>query len=260
MINGLNLSLSLGRKRVLDDVSISVLPGELLVVCGPNGAGKSTLLSALVGDHKSLRGAITYEGVSLDHMSSKALAEKRAVLEQSPSLSAHFTVREVIELSIPLGLSPQKTDALVRSLLNDLRLVELQNQAVHTLSGGQRHRTHLGRVLAQLEANKELGIDGYLFLDEPTSSLDLAHQIAVMQTARSIAQKGAGVMVVLHDLNLAAAYADRIALMKEGRIESVGTAEMVLTDVCLSHIYETDVSVDYHSNGQISILPKYAAA
>ncbi len=260
MISGLNLTLSFGKKRVLDDVSISVLPGELLVVCGPNGAGKSTLLSALVGDHKSLRSAVTYEGVRLDNMSSTTLAGKRAVLEQSPSLSANFTVKEVIELSIPLGLSPQKTDALVRSLLSDLRLVELQDQDVHTLSGGQRHRTHLGRVLAQLEANKVLGVNGCLFLDEPTSSLDLAHQISVMQTARSIAQKGAGVMVVLHDLNLAAAYADRIALMKEGRIECIGTVEMVLTDACLSHIYETYVSVDYHPNGQISIQPKYAAA
>ena len=260
MINGLNLSLSFGNKKVLNDASISILPGEVLVVCGPNGAGKSTLLSALAGDHKSLRNSVVYEGVRLNEMSSQTLAEKRAVLEQSPSLSANFTVREVIGLSIPLGLSPSRTDVLVKSIIADLALNDLQDQAVNTLSGGQRHRTHLGRVLAQLKANKELGKDGFLFLDEPTASLDLAYQIYVMKTARLVAEEGTGVMVVLHDLNLAAAYADRIALMKNGRIECVGSVKKVLTSQRLTNIYETAVSVAHHSNGQLSILPEYIAA
>lgn len=260
MINGLNLSLHFGNKHVLNDISISILPSEVLVVCGPNGAGKSTLLSALVGDHKSLINSVIYEGVRLGGMSPQILAKKRAVLEQTPSLSANFTVREVIELSIALEFPPLKTHALVNSILEDLALGELQNQPVDTLSGGQRHRTHLGRVLAQLKANKALGYDGYLFLDEPTASLDLAHQISVMKTARLVAKRGTGVMIVLHDLNLAAAYADRIALMKDGRVECVGTVEAVLTSQRLSHVYETSVSVGHHSNGQLSIQPEYIAA
>jgi len=260
MINGLNLSLSFGNKRVLQDVSISVVPGEVLVVCGPNGAGKSTLLSALVGEHRELRSSVIYEGVPLSEMPSYTLASKRAVLEQSPSLSANFNVRELIELSIPIGLSPSNTDILINSLLKDLALVEFQNQPVEALSGGQRHRAHLGRVLAQLYANKKLETDGYLFLDEPTASLDMAHQISVMKTARKVAQHGAGVMVVLHDLNLAAAYADRIALMEDGHIECVGSIANVLTSERLSNVYETAISVEHSPNGQFYIQPKYIAA
>ena len=259
MIEARGITMHYGHKPVLNNVSVTITPKQVLAVCGPNGAGKSSLLSALTGDVKNLKHKITYDAVPLDQVTAKELAHKRAVLEQTPSLTADFTLAELIELSVPIDLPPKDTDLLVHKIINDLGLSEFKGQHVRKLSGGQRHRAHLGRVLAQLQANKSLGQDGYLFLDEPTASLDLAHQISVMKTARDISKGGSGVLVVLHDLNLAAAYADQVALMKDGHIVYLGPVNEVLTAEHLSEVYETEIIVETHKGGQISIRPSYVS-
>lgn len=260
MIQGRDISLTYGRKTILHNVDAEVRFGTVVALCGPNGAGKSTLLSALAGDAKLAGGRITYGAAFSDDLTAKELAEKRAVLEQTPSLSARFSVDELVRLSVPLDLSPAETDGLVSAVLAQLGLGAFAHRMVETLSGGQRHRAHLARVLAQLRANRDLFGPNHLFLDEPTASLDILHQIEVMKAARAEARQGSGVLVVLHDLNLAAAFADQVVLMKEGRVVQSGTIGAVLQSKTLSEVYGTSIIVEKQGAAPLTIRPCFEGA
>lgn len=257
MITGRNITVSFGAKPVLRGVDVDVPFGQVLALCGPNGAGKSTLLSALVGDLANYSGSVSYGSTDLSEMPPADLARRRAVLEQTPTLSAAFTVAEVVRLSIPIELAPPETDTLIETVISQLGLTEFADTPVPNLSGGQRHRAHLARVLAQLNANRNLFGPGYLFLDEPTASLDILHQIEVMKTAKVMAKQGAGVLVVLHDLNLAAAFADSICLMRDGQVVKAGTVGEVFRATILSEVYATPIAVEKMSNGPLLIHPDY---
>lgn len=255
MIKAQNLSLSFGSKRILQSVDAEVHLGKIVALCGPNGAGKSTLLSAMAGDLSFSGGVIEYAQTPLSDMPPQQLARQRAVLEQSPSLTARFTVDELMRLSVPIEVSPSKTDQLVQSLLDQLGLLAFQHKMVETLSGGQRHRAHLARVLAQLRSNRDLFGPNCLFLDEPTASLDVLHQIEVMKIAKAEAKSGTGVLVVLHDLNLAAAFADTVILMQNGAVAKAGTVGEVFQARVLSEVYGTPIVVEKHGAGPLHIRP-----
>lgn len=254
MFSARNLSLSHGRKIVVHDVDLDIKPGEVLVLCGPNGAGKSTLLSAFSGDLKPTAGHITIDGQDPNLYSVSDLALKRAVLEQSPSLSAPFTLEQLVGLSIPIAISPEKAHALIIDAVEQVGLSDFMQTPVYNMSGGQQHRAHLARTLCQLGAGEYLGEGGYLLLDEPTASLDIAFQISAMEVAHAASRGGAGVLVVLHDLNLAAAYADRIGLMKDGKMVAIGSPETVFTQDRLTSVYGAPIRVERATNG-ITILP-----
>lgn len=260
MIEGRDITMRFGDVEVLSHVDIDVPYGKVLALCGPNGAGKSTLLSALAGDLSKMTGQVRYNEVELGDIPAYKLAQNRAVLEQSPSLSANFTVHELVALSIPIELPPTQVDTLIPTTLGELGLNMFADKLVAQLSGGQRHRAHLARVLAQLHANKILYGPGYLFLDEPTASLDVLHQIEVMKVARKAAKSGAGVLVVLHDLNLAAAFADQVVLMAAGSIASAGTVGEVFQNNTLSQVYGTPIIVEKPSNGTLFVHPDFRAA
>lgn len=256
MLEARNVTLAHGRKSVVQGVDLTLHVGEVLALCGPNGAGKSTMLSAFAGDLRAVGGDVRLDHTDMRDLSAKELARQRAVLEQSPSLSAPFTVEELSRLSIPLELPPDATDETVNGILQRLGLTEMQHTPVHELSGGQQHRAHLARTLCQLEAGRQLGGGKYLLLDEPTASLDIAHQIAVMEAAYVTSRQNSGVMVVLHDLNLAAAFSDRIGLMADGKIVAIGTPTEVLTEACLSDVYHTPISVNL-VDGKLTIAPVF---
>lgn len=257
MLEAKNLTLAHGRKAVVHGVDLTLHVGEILALCGPNGAGKSTMLSAFAGDLSAEGGVVCLEQSDMRDLSAKELAKQRAVLEQSPSLSASFTVEELSRLSIPLELSPQATDETVDAVLNRLGLTEMQHSPVHELSGGQQHRAHLARTLCQLEAGRQLGGGKYLLLDEPTASLDIAHQIAVMEAAYATSRQNSGVLVVLHDLNLAAAFSDRIGLMADGKMVAIGTPTEVLTEARLTEVYQTPIRV-HVVDGKLTISPVFS--
>lgn len=257
MFQARNVSIRRNKRNVVQNVDLDLQPGEVLALCGPNGAGKSTLLSAFAGDSPVASGKVVLDGKDLIDLSVKDLAMQRAVLEQSPSLSASFTVDELTRLSIPLELTPADTERTVNSVLQQLDLYNLRHKTVYELSGGQQHRTHLARTLCQLEAGRQLGGGQYLLLDEPTASLDIAFQITVMEAAHRAAQNGVGVLVVLHDLNLAAAYCDYIAIMKSGKLCSIGKPVDVLTADNLSEIYGTPIRVE-NIDGRLSVLPSFS--
>lgn len=238
------------------NATFAIRPGEVVTLCGPNGAGKSTLLSALAGDQLATVGHTFIDGQRLSSLKPSDLARKRAVLEQSPGLTAAFTVSQLAGLSVGIDVSPTDTCQIIDQALKDVGLLGDAQKYVALLSGGQRHRAHLARVLSQLAAAGEQS-GKYLLMDEPTSSLDLAHQISVMKVARRVAARGVGVLIVLHDLNLAAAFSDRVALMHRGELLLEGPPIDVFTEDLLSDVYETALKVEVFSSKSIQVTPVY---
>jgi len=255
MLEAIGVGHSFGRTQVLREVSLAVRPGEMVALCGPNGAGKSTLLAAMAGDFAPREGEVRIDGRNITELPPDVLARRRAVLEQTPTLSAAFTVRELLALGIPRDVPPERANLLIRETLRDVALADRAGDNCLILSGGQRHRAHLARVLVQLAASDRAA--GYLMLDEPTASLDIAHQIATMRIARRAARLGEGVLVVLHDLNLAAAFADRVVLMHRGQVVADGAGADVFTAARLSAIYETEIAVERAGDGRPRIVPVY---
>ncbi|MEO0558358.1 MAG: heme ABC transporter ATP-binding protein [Bacteroidota bacterium] len=235
-------TVRIGSATLLDGLSLGISPGEVVAVVGPNGAGKTTSLRLLAGETEPTQGRVLLDGQRLDASPMGALALRRAVLPQQSSLGFGFSTLDVVLL----GRTPHSTgrradlDAAARAMRR-AGVEHLAAQRYPTLSGGERQRVHLARVLAQLDGTPDG--DRYLLLDEPTSALDLGHQHAVLRVAREEAANGTGVLAVLHDLNLAAQYADRIAVLAEGQLVALGTAESVLTPAIVQCAFGISVMV-----------------
>lgn len=240
-----------GQRTVLDRVDLVVRPGELLAVLGPNGAGKSTVLAALSGDVGVTAGAAKLEGRSLTAWGPRDLARRRAVLLQSGGVAFPFSVLDVVRM----GRTPWRDtsaeagdDDAVDRALAVMELGELAHRPVTSLSGGERARVGLARTLAQ-----ETGI---LLLDEPTAALDLHHAEVALQHLRGLAASGRAVAVVLHDLDLASAYADRVVLFAAGRVVADGPPGTSLNPTVLSDAYGHPVEVVRHpTSGRAVVLP-----
>ncbi|MFC5742539.1 heme ABC transporter ATP-binding protein [Dyella tabacisoli] len=233
-----DVHLSRGGRRVLQEVSLTARPGRLLVLVGPNGAGKSSLLGVLAGLLAPSLGRASLDDLPLSQWSLPALARRRAMLSQHVQLGFAFRVDEVVML----GRSPHATGgasakdgSVVDAALRAAQAWHLRERNYLELSGGERQRVQLARVLAQVWERS----DGpaWLLLDEPEAGLDIAHQHFVLQQARKMAQQGYGVIAVLHDLNLAARYADEVALLAQGRLLRHGSPSHALDPQVLSAVY-----------------------
>lgn len=245
-----------GRPR-LDGVSLRIVPGEIVVAVGPNGAGKSTLLRTLCGEVRQQSGSIEVDGRGLETHDRGSLARRRAVLLQEVPLRFPFTVAEVVQL----GRSPHgagRTTAtdrrIVGAALEALDLGELGRRFYPTLSGGERQRVQLARVLAQIWEAAD-GQQRYLLLDEPTASFDPAHQHQALSLVRTFARAGVGVLVVLHDLSLARAYADRVAILQAGRLYAEGTAAKVLCSNTVDPAFGVQTVVAHGPSGETYLIP-----
>ena len=246
-----SVTVRAGAATLLDALSLHVAPGEVLAVVGPNGAGKTTALRVMAGETVPASGQATLDGRPLAATPPDRLARRRAVLPQESALAFGFTALDVVLL----GRTPHRTTrrddlAAAGRAMAEAGVDHLADRRYPTLSGGERQRVHLARVLAQLDAGESAG-DGaaagrYLLLDEPTSALDLGHQHAVLKTARRQAAAGTGVLAVLHDLNLAAQYADRIAVLAAGRLVAVGRPHAVLTPTVVRCAFGITVMVTAH--------------
>lgn len=251
MFEAKDITVAVGAKKILEDASLEINPGEVVALLGANGAGKSTLLKAMCGDVKTLKGEITLESRRLLNWNYHELARKRAVLSQNSSLNFPFTAREVVLLGRNphiRGTESRKDLEIIDEALKTVEAELFANQSFPTLSGGEQQRVHLARVLAQIWEKPKDSSARYLLLDEPTSSLDLAHQHLTLQIARKFSRANTGVLVVLHDLNLAANYADRICLMKAGRIYKNGTPSEILTAPNVKEVFDFDVSILQHAD------------
>lgn len=258
MLAAEGIGVRLGGRWVLRGVDLAVAPGEVLALVGPNGAGKSTLLACLSGAGRPDEGRALIDGIAPTALSPAALALRRAVLDQSPETAAAFRLDALAALAIPREIAPREAGAIVARALAAVGLSALADRPVDRLSGGERHRGHMARVLAQHHAARALGHGRWLMLDEPTASLDLAHQASVLRAARAAAADGAGVLAVLHDLTLAAAMADRVAVMRAGRLIACGPPAEVLTPERLAAIYGLPVAVERTTTGALAVVPDYA--
>ncbi|AEI45314.1 ABC transporter ATP-binding protein [Paenibacillus mucilaginosus] len=226
-----------GARIVLREIDLEVRQGEWLGILGPNGSGKSTLLHLLSGVEAPDQGSIELDGQPLAGYSRKALARLLAVLPQDALPPLGFTVREIVEMGrYPyqnwLGDEREDRSALVERILSWLKLEELQERTVDALSGGERQRVALGRALAQEPR--------LLLLDEPTTFLDIGYQLEMLERIdRWKEENGMTVVSVLHDLNLASMFCDRLLLLQEGRIRAIGTPEQVLQPAGLEEVYGT---------------------
>ncbi len=240
------------------ELTLAITPGEVVGIIGPNGSGKSTLLKLLAGLLRPQQGEVQLDGHPLGHYAIRTLAQRVAVVPQSVQFVFPFTVREIVGmgrmpyraersgwwggLSLPVrqaGIESQADREVVQAALAEMELGPIADRSILELSGGERQKVLLARALAQQPS--------ILLLDEPTASLDLHHQAAVYRRVRALNRDG-GVTIVLvsHDLNLAALFARRLILLDRGRVRRVGTPDEVLTQTELDALYAQSVVVDRH--------------
>lgn len=244
MLRANNLLIRRGKRTVLTNIDIELRPGEVLGVLGPNGAGKSTLLAALCGELATSEGRVSLDERPLADWPGQERAKRLAVLPQSSSLSFAFSVNEIVGMGRLPHASGRVRDAeIVAEALKAADALHLAGRSYLALSGGERQRVHLARVLAQLWP----GAEGQtLLLDEPTSMLDPLHQHTILQAVRDFAERGVAVLVILHDLNLAARYCDQLLLLHQGLPHAYGPPAEVLTTETLAVVYGLQVLIHQH--------------
>ena len=247
------LRFSYGQHAVIDGISFSVAPGEMLGILGPNGSGKSTLLRLLSGVLAPASGAVHVQGRALTSYSRRQLGQAIAVVPQDTVIEFPFSVTEVVLMgrSPHLGGFAFEGDRDVQVAHQAMRrtgVLDLAHRSIHELSGGERQRVVLARALAQ-EAS-------IMLLDEPGAFLDIRHTVEIYDLLQDLQREGRSIITVLHDLNLAALYCDRVALLKAGRLFRLGTPAEVITYEALTEVYETEVYVDTNDiTGAVNVLP-----
>ncbi|MBF9051749.1 heme ABC transporter ATP-binding protein [Roseobacter sp. HKCCD9010] len=241
MLSAENIHVSLSGTAVLKGVSLAAAPGQVTVIVGPNGSGKTTLLRA-VTQELSYDGIIRLEGSDIAALPGWQLAARRAVLPQASRIAFPFTVLEIVRLGMMASATPppegRASEALAR-----VGLAGFEGRFYQELSGGEQQRAQLARVLTQVWEPSSPGGPRWLLLDEPVSSLDIGHQLEVMDLMAAYARNGGGVIAVMHDLNLTAMYADQVILLSDGRCLATGPPAHVLTDELLSKAYDCELRV-----------------
>ncbi|MEP4548343.1 MAG: heme ABC transporter ATP-binding protein [Saccharospirillum sp.] len=241
----LTLSLIPGQP-VLTDVSIRVTPGKVTALVGQNGAGKSTLLKALSGELTPEQGKVTLHDKPIHDWEGQDRARLLSVLPQQHALNFEFRVEEVVTLGrYPHGTGHQRDKQIVKEALALCDLSQFSQRSIDDISGGERQRVHLARVLAQIWETQPEG-PCFLLLDEPTTGLDLSHQQALFKAVQYFARREVGILLVVHDLNLAARYADQVVLMHQGHIVAQGTPDQVFQADTLQRYFDLAVTVQRH--------------
>ncbi|MER8368098.1 heme ABC transporter ATP-binding protein [Mesorhizobium sp. M1378] len=262
MIEARDVSVAIGGKRIVANVDFAARPGEIAAIVGPNGSSKTTFLRALSGD-LAYSGEVTVNGRNLSAMKPVEAATVRAVLPQAATLSFPFTVREIVRLGLVGGRSgvlPGEDQRLPERALARVDLDGFAGRFYQELSGGEQQRVQLARVLCQVWAPVLDGKPRYLFLDEPVSSLDIKHQLIIMDIARDFARRGGGVVAILHDLNLTAMYADRIFVMHRGKLAATGSPQQVLSDELIEKVFDCRLKVGVLPAANMPfVLPQSAA-
>jgi iron complex transport system ATP-binding protein len=230
-------------RHLLDRVDCTLRAGEVLAIAGANGAGKSTLLRVLAGDLVPDAGEVCLDATPLHEWCRGALARRRAVLPQHSPLSFPFTAHEVVRLGRAPFADGARSSDVASEALDAVGLRAVAQRSYDRLSGGERQRVHLARVLAQLWDVTTNGPSGFCLLDEPASALDPRQQLLLQQQIRAMAARGIGVGVVLHQLALGAACADRFLLLASGRVVATGTPREVLTPAILEATFAVPFGV-----------------
>ncbi len=259
MIKIQDVSARIGSKTIISGVSFTAEPGRFTAILGPNGSGKTTLLRAISGD-LPYGGSITLNGHEISAMRPAEQAGYRAVLPQANTLSFPFTVHEIVRLGITggrSGLSQRDAGRLPEQALARVDLSGFSGRFYQELSGGEQQRVQLARVLCQVWEPVLDGVPRALLLDEPVSSLDIRHQLAILQLARDYAEAGGCVVAILHDLNLAAMFADHMVVMRQGQLFAQGAPGEVIGDALIEDVFGCRLKVAATPGaGQPFVLPQ----
>lgn len=241
-----------GDRPVLDGVSITVGRGECVAVVGPNGAGKSSLVSAIGGDLPLHSGRVAIDGCALGAMDHRARARARAILTQQVTVALGFTVHEVIAM----GREPwrgcpeaQADEHHIAGAMEAVDVAHLADRPVQNLSGGEQSRVAIARTLAQSAR--------LLVWDEPTAALDVEHQVSALGAMRRHVTSGGSALLVLHDLTLAAAVADRVVVLAGGQVVAAGTVDQVLTPALIRDVYRAEVECVTTPRGGRALVPVF---
>jgi iron complex transport system ATP-binding protein len=248
------ITVNLGDKLIINNLSISVSPEKIMSIVGPNGSGKSTLLKALSRNLKPSAGTINLFGLDIQSYSAQKLASQMAVLHQAARAPSDLTVRDLVEY----GRFPHRKwwqnknkddEDIVDSALIDTGLIKLANRLVNTLSGGEQQRAWIAMALAQRPR--------ILLLDEPTTYLDIAHQLEIMELIADLNKsQGLTIVMVLHDLNQAAQYSDTIAVLQQGKLYSLGSPREIITPLMLRDIFGVEADIWLDDDGRLLCLAK----
>lgn len=255
MLEALNISYKAGKKQLLVPVSLSFEPGLFHVIMGPNGAGKSTLLKLLAGSGQPATGKVLLSGKDLKQYTQKELATKRAVLSQHYHISFPITVQDVVLMGrYPYyNQQPRPEDlAICREAMTRMEVADMADRDYATLSGGEAQKVQMSRVLAQIEGNKSS--PKILFLDEPVSNLDMRYQYELMRVAKDLCSRHHTIIAILHDINLALSFADRIYFMKEGKLVYESKEPLRLKKEIIDDVFGVSSSIIYSEEKPVVVV------
>lgn len=246
-----DLSVGYGRRRVLEEISLKASEGEVVGIIGPNGSGKTTLLKAITKVLDPISGTVLIDGTDVDEMQSTQIAKKVAVVSQVISINFEFTVEDIVLMGRTPYIKGSETFEdikIVRDAMEKTNTFFLKDRLITRLSGGELQRVIIARAFAQ---NPKI-----LLLDEPTSHLDITNQIDILNLVKNASRKGMVVVAVIHDLNLAAYYCDKICLLQDGELISVGTPDHVLTPSNIKRAFNITVEVILNKiTNSLSVIP-----
>lgn len=250
MINIKNIAVKRGGKVIVKNVSFTIETGKISVLIGRNGAGKSTLLDTISGRYADYSGKIQWDNLSLESMNLNDLANRRAVLSQQVNVAFPISVWNLVEMGTYAAmenLSRKKIGQLVEYALEEVKMLSFAHRDFPTLSGGEQKRVLLAKCIVQLHCSKLSNTPKYLFLDEPTASLDIEQQYKLIDILKYLVKRhNIGVFAILHDINLAAQFADEILLMKSGTIRHIGTPKTVINTENLKDTFGIKTIIQPH--------------
>lgn len=250
MIEVKDISVRKGKNQIIKKLSLRIRPGKITVVVGNNGAGKTTLLESLTGANPVEEGEIIWDRISLNKMNLKNLAQRRAVLSQSVKVNFPVIVSDLVKMGTYVAdekLPEKKINTLVDHALKDVELFTFKDRVFNTLSGGEQKRVLLAKCLVQLNCCNWANINKYIFLDEPTASLDIQQQYKLIEKIKYLVKRrNIGVFAIFHDINLAAQFADEILMLNSGKLIKRGSPKEVLTSENLETILGIHAIVQPH--------------
>lgn len=245
MLRTAGIHYSVGKKLILNDINTEFHPGEFNMILGPNGSGKSTFLKIFSGEIHRNDGNVYYAGKKIREIKNDELAKYRAVMSQQPELSFPLMVNEVVMMGrYPhFVFNPGKKDeAICEEVIKRMNLESFKERNYLTLSGGEKQRVQYARVLAQIWEKPDRGCR-YLFLDEPLTNLDINYQQEFLQIAREFVKEDTILVAVMHDINLAIQYADKLFFLKEGELVAQGKPSAILTEELIAKVFGVKTTI-----------------
>ncbi|HUR11375.1 MAG TPA: heme ABC transporter ATP-binding protein [Flavitalea sp.] len=245
MLKTENITYTIGKKNIVNNVSAEFLPGELNMILGPNGSGKSTFLKIFCGELKGYQGTVLYNDENITKHRKEELAQYRAVMSQQPELTFPLLVEEVVMMGrYPhFSFNPAKKDETIcNEVLERMDLLSFRERNYLTLSGGEKQRVQFARVLAQIWEKPAKG-SRYLFLDEPLNNLDINYQQEFLQIAKQFTTGDTVLVAIMHDINLAIQYADKLFFLKEGSIVQCGRPKDIVKADVIREVFKVSATI-----------------